>query len=822
MTKLEAIVRYVVPGGNGLKNGFSWDNASDNIQSMINISVVGDSVWVASGTYTPTHTANGWSENNPTRINTDPKDQNNSFVLKTGVKVFGGFVGGETEFRERNWIHNRTILSGDFDGNDYGNDSSHSNSRENAYHVVITANSGAGTVLDGFTIWGGNYYGHTTGHFVIVNGIEINNLFGGGIYAHTSQVSLRNLEIRRNAAPQVRGGLYCNNSPELRGYNLYFFKNFASQGGGLYVKGSPKFKNIIVSENEAGIGAGISNSGSDPVTEPHYINALIHSNLGSYNNGFGAGMQNERASPVITNSTIIGNYGGIGSAGIYNYQYSYPVINNSIIWNNRTADWYGNVEVNNVGYGWDSGATYNYSLLQGENLTETGGLDATSSTFDPMFIFPPAYAHNGGIGSFTLELASPCVNAGSNELYIEACGDEFLGWEKEYTLTPPPYTPWYDSFYDFFGAWYPRDMYSGKEALRLGGERINIGAFEATFIPPDIYAESWVYEDAPEIPYMDGEIDNKNIKYYYSGDPDMWPFIDPVVPSAIGTYYVQGLISGLEGYEPVRTSPVEFSIYIPEFESYVMIDDWTYGNKAVTPEVTSNPGEGEVTYYYGTSISRTFFSTTPPTDAGTYYVKAKIEKTPEYNELVTPAEEFTIYKAPQSIAFYPPSFLNIQDNPYILEATASSGLPVEFQVNDTGLAEIIYNELFLKQPGLLLITAYVEPDHNYEDAEKVSAEIKIISSESGIIITEESEKVQEGLFVAPNPVACGALICIDLCDISSLLAQHEPIEVYNTIGQLLEQWKLPVEIQPLEVRVDMPPGHYILKWKKHLAKLVVK
>ncbi|MCD7971932.1 MAG: hypothetical protein LUG18_04580 [Candidatus Azobacteroides sp.] len=490
-----AITRYVTETGSGLKDGSSWANASDDPQAMINLSMVDDEVWVAQGTYLPRHNANGWTESEPTGLNNNPNDQNNAFVLKTGVKIYGGFAGDETDISQRNWIKYRTTLSGDFERNDYGNDASHANSSENAYHVVITINTGAGTLLDGFTICGGNRADGVGSSFSIsVNGFpSVGNKQGGGIYAYNSKATLQNLEIRRNGAYDG-GGIFCLESPDLRGYNLYFFKNFAAQGGGMYVRNSPKFKNIILSENESGVGAAISNVGTaTEITEPNYINIVIHSNYGSPHNGQGAGVHNQNASPVFTNATIVGNFGGLRAAGVYSSGSSYPVFNNSIIWNNKAAEgtaWaWTNVRVFNVENLGGEDKYYN-TLLQGADLTATGGLDATSPDFDPMFINPPGYSHYDGLGSFTLKEGSPCIDTGNQQLYIDACGSEFQDWDNEFTVTPPPFM---DASADFFGgcggcggeSWYPKDEYSGKILPRLGGEGINIGAFEEILLEPD-------------------------------------------------------------------------------------------------------------------------------------------------------------------------------------------------------------------------------------------------------------------------------------------------------------------------------------------------
>ena len=647
IAEVDAARRYVTHTGAGVKDGSSWANASNDPQAMINISKAGDEIWVATGTYKPMHSANGWTESTPTGVNANPHDKHNSFVLKTGVKVYGGFGGFETELAQRDWMGYRTILSGDYNGDDYGNDSSWPTSSENAYHIVITVNTGKETVLDGFTIWGGNYYGEHLNYdlsSIPVNGESVLNRNGGGIYAHNSAVSLRNLEIRRNAA-FCGAGIYCYNSSDLRGYNLYLFKNFASQGGGLYVNGSPKFKNVIIMANEGGIGAGVSNAGYGTKSEPHYINVLIHGNLGSIGNGYGAGMQNEVSSPVLTNVTIVGNYGG-SHPGIYNYYNCWPTVNNSIIWNNIATDMWGNGYISNLQNDHDCVTTFNNSLLQGADLTGTGGLDATVSGFDPGFINPPGYGWNANtLGSFTLKPSSPCIDAGNSDLYKAACDDEFEGWDKEIALTPPPYTPFYDTFEDFFGAWYLKDVYSGKEALRLGGDKINIGAFEGTIVHTATVSQAgWAYGDAPKDPKMIDCPENATVTYHYSSIPDVWLCNDPDKPTNAGKYYVQAKITFPEHYESIRTAPVEFTVEKASFISAVSLSDRFYGEPACVPSINSNPGNGKVTYLYDTSAGGAFTSTVQPTNAGTYYVKAKIATTDNYKEYTTPATAFQIKK----------------------------------------------------------------------------------------------------------------------------------------------------------------------------------
>jgi hypothetical protein len=106
---------YVKPGGAGTKDGSSWANAKD-LQTALTATAAGDQLWVAAGRYTPSAT-----------------DRNASFALKSGVALYGGFKGTETQLAQRSVATNSTILSGDLARNDGPN---FVNNAENSYHVV--------------------------------------------------------------------------------------------------------------------------------------------------------------------------------------------------------------------------------------------------------------------------------------------------------------------------------------------------------------------------------------------------------------------------------------------------------------------------------------------------------------------------------------------------------------------------------------------------------------------------------------------------------------------------------------------------------------
>src|SRR5689334_24327169 len=81
-----------------------------------------------------------------------------SFSLKSGVAIYGGFAGTETQLSQRNPATNVTVLSGDLNGDD----NSFTNNGENSLHVVTAISTDSSAILDGFRIGHGNADASTT------------------------------------------------------------------------------------------------------------------------------------------------------------------------------------------------------------------------------------------------------------------------------------------------------------------------------------------------------------------------------------------------------------------------------------------------------------------------------------------------------------------------------------------------------------------------------------------------------------------------------------------------------------------------------------
>jgi len=304
--KAHAATCRVTPSGGG--DGGSWTQAA-GLQSALTDTHCTE-IWVATGVYTP---------------GAAPDD---SFRIRPGAAVYGGFAGDETTRDARDPAVNVTILSGDIDGDDTNTDgnfiaeTSADIHGANTHHIVMmdgTTAAGsitATTVLDGFTLTGGdNTNGYTGGGALWCRGSGV---------GHACSPTLAHLVFSGNNA-QFGGAMYNigvsggASSPTLT--DVTFSGNSAAnyQGGAMYNDGgiggvsSPRLANVTFSGNSAFSGGAMFNSGED------------------------GGISN----PMLSNVTFSGN-SAIGDGGaMYNYGVggtSSPTLTNVILWGDTASD----------------------------------------------------------------------------------------------------------------------------------------------------------------------------------------------------------------------------------------------------------------------------------------------------------------------------------------------------------------------------------------------------------------------------------------------------------------------------------------------------
>lgn len=318
--------KYVKPVSTGTGDGSSWTDASSDLQAMINASATGEEVWVVAGTYKPTQKLLG--------ISTDNRDK--TFILKAGVKIFGGFGGTETLLTERNMDTNVTILSGDLNSDDVA-------SMGDAYHVVASAGSSTGAVLDGFTIQHG--FGDATS---TVSGVRQNQGAAINITNEETSVIFKNLIIKDNKCSGTgngAAGVYLSLSDASNTVldHIVFDNNIASaSGGSLYYISNSGSPSLTVSNSKVFGSRGTSGAGfyingtSGNVPNFTVFNTIFSENRATSSPGGGAIYTASYTNSTVINCTFYNNSSSNGAISYGNFSTTDVKIYNSIFNKNST------------------------------------------------------------------------------------------------------------------------------------------------------------------------------------------------------------------------------------------------------------------------------------------------------------------------------------------------------------------------------------------------------------------------------------------------------------------------------------------------------
>ncbi|MFK7971936.1 MAG: hypothetical protein AB8F95_16330, partial [Bacteroidia bacterium] len=443
-----------LPGGNGL----TWATAYTNLSQAIDTSIYdpGDQVWVARGTYYPdsAYASIGLGLRNKT------------YVLRSGLKIFGGFDSGDVALADRDYITNTTILSGDI--GTLGDDT------DNSFSVVTGWYTDSTAVLDGFTIQdgratdsrllgfvnGGGVYcpdhPFTTGadirNCIIKNNIATSN--GGGAYIWHNNVSFTDCIFENNSANEG-GGVFAGNDAEGAFDGCIFINNKSTSfGGALAIRGA----HSVVLNSRVSFNSANQNGGGlfvDGIARPYIAGSILEGNTAS-NNGGGVYSANQ-AEPTILSTLISGNFAQNQGAGIYTQDVGTLVnVINATIAGNRAGSLGGGVyqfsaqvEVrNSIVYGNEHGANNDpfSQQLNGSNINTEYSLVAGISTpanstninTDPLFINPLSAAIAPIIGGdYAVSKYSPVINAGdstdfpADSLDLDKDGDivELYPWD---------------------------------------------------------------------------------------------------------------------------------------------------------------------------------------------------------------------------------------------------------------------------------------------------------------------------------------------------------------------------------------------------------
>ena len=300
----EGKIIFVDADAPGANNGVSWADAYNFLQDALadaNTSAGLVEIRVAQGIYKPDQGAGR-----------TPGDRTATFQHTDGVVVKGGYAGyGALRPNVRDIEKYETILSGDLNGNDIAVSDpcdllNEPTRAENSYHVVTTEHCYSYTLLDGFTITGGNANGQYP---------DWSRAYGGGLYGGAPTVS--HCKIIANSAYEGGGGIYFDRH--------YYDEDLYDRGGrvldstisgnsGAWAGGVCHpiiMVNCIISGNSAFSGAGVEMNTAQNgfITNCSFIN-----NTAYY---AGGGLDLTSCSPVVTGCLFMSNSSNTNGGGIY-------------------------------------------------------------------------------------------------------------------------------------------------------------------------------------------------------------------------------------------------------------------------------------------------------------------------------------------------------------------------------------------------------------------------------------------------------------------------------------------------------------------------
>lgn len=424
-SKTYHVTAEATDGGDGL----SWENAI-TLTEALSRAKAGDEIWVK-----------GY-ENITGHIYKAPEG---GFVLPSGVAMYGGFAGTETNKnvlptgRHKYQMKYQTALVGDINTNDQASQQliiypENTTRNDNATHVLtlqmgVTQDNpnenNAPTIVSGFLIAAGNASGENTsangrgGGIYVVNNSNDNN--AGSRHFRISQCNFANNYGMRGGAIYVDNS--CTNPQSAISY-CSFFDNVAgkrgtseNEGGGMWIDGTVTVYNCNINNNTNG---GIRLSSTSKIVNcsviANTVSAVDLTTAGASGSNGGGAVYNT----VLWHSTALSKQDT--RPAFYSCAFPEVKVTNS----DTNTDDNGNVRISNENHGIEPAPWFKQSAVtQGYDFSFSSNLKQLYST------------------AFTFEETSALLNKGKLEYYtnlvvnanLETTSTDIMGRTRYQTST---------------------------------------------------------------------------------------------------------------------------------------------------------------------------------------------------------------------------------------------------------------------------------------------------------------------------------------------------------------------------------------------------
>ena len=291
---------------------------SSTIQAALNACATGDTVLIATGTYTLTNYIT-WPNTADIKL-LSVGDASNTIIDANGNYHIFYIDGAGVTIDSNTIIDGFTITGGNANGpnpHNYGGGFYCSFASPTISNNIITNN---------LSNYGSGFYCCSSSSPIINNNKIINNsadYYGGGISCAASSPTISDNTIINNSAANYGGGIYLNNASPTINDNTIINNSAANYGGGICFAyySSPTISNNTITNNLAGEGGGIyrSDSNSNPILggSSTTTNNIYHNSPDNfYNNDVSSVEATHNYWGNFTSSEIYQTFAGTGAGNI--------------------------------------------------------------------------------------------------------------------------------------------------------------------------------------------------------------------------------------------------------------------------------------------------------------------------------------------------------------------------------------------------------------------------------------------------------------------------------------------------------------------------
>ena len=229
----------------------------------------------------------------------------------------------------------------------------------------------------------------------------------------------------------------------------------------------------------------------------------------------------------------------------------------------------------------------------------------------------------------------------------------------------------------------------------------------------EVWIEDWTYGETAKDPSVTGNIENGAVTYLYFDQYGS----SVAHPTKSGTYTVRAAIAETDHYTKTVLPDKIFKINKAPINPTVSIESWEYGKTPRSPIVSDNPaGTNYVSYHYKVKgADDTTYSTSRPSNAGEYTVRATIRESNNYLG-GTATADFAITKAPLYASVYINSwqFGKTPNNPSVTGNTGYGDVTYAYKVKDAD--DSTYSETVPTDAGEYTVRATIAETANYAES----------------------------------------------------------------------------------------------------------